>query len=189
MIKVLPNEEWKVFEEAEGKLKGKYAVSSKGRIASYKKKLEEGKILKGAITVGYPAIRMRLKDGTKRLFYIHRLMAQLFLPKPSDKHKIVLHLDHMKMNNELENLTWATKREKEIHQVKSPFHLEGILKRKNRITIQGRKLHFDQVVEIKKVIADPKRTIRFKALAEKYNISEMQLYRIKNGSNWGHVKI
>jgi len=189
MIKVLPNEEWKVFEEAEGKLKGRYAVSSKGRIASYKKTLEEGKILKGALTVGYPAIRMRLKDGTKRLFYIHRLMAQLFLPSPTNGEKIVIHLDHMKMNNELSNLKWATKKEKEAHQMKSPFHLIGIQKRIDRKTVQGRKLHIDQVVKIKKLIANPKRKMKLKEIAKQYNISEMQLYRIKNGTNWGHVKI
>ena len=67
MIKIFPGEEWKLLEEAEGKGKLKYAFSNHGRIASFKEKVEDGKILKGSITAGYPAIRVRLKDGTKKI--------------------------------------------------------------------------------------------------------------------------
>jgi hypothetical protein len=28
-----------------------------------------------------------------------------------------------------------------------------------------------------------------KKIAEQFDISEMQLYRIKSGENWGHVKV
>jgi DNA-directed RNA polymerase specialized sigma subunit len=38
------------------------------------------------------------------------------------------------------------------------------------------------------MIADKKRKMTMKQIAEHFEISEMQLYRIKSGENWGHVK-
>jgi hypothetical protein len=187
MIKFFPGEEWKPLEAAEGKAKLKYAFSTHGRLASYKEKIEDGKTLKGSLTAGYPAIRVRLKDGTKKLFYVHRLLAQAFLPAPKPEEIIVIHLDHMKENNHLSNLKWATKREKELHQLKSPFYIEGLRKRKEKKTVQGHKLNITQVMKIKKMIFDPERKTKMKAIAKQFNISEMQLYRIKSGENWSHV--
>ena len=189
MAKFLPGEEWKILEEAEGKSKLKYAFSDVGRVMSFKEKVEDGKVLKGAITAGYPSIRVRLKDGKKRLFYIHRLLAKAFLDAPKPEQNIVIHLDHMKKNNELSNLKWASKRDKELHQLKSPFYLEGIQKRREKHTVQGHKLNITQVTVIKKMIFDPERKIKMKAIAKQFNISEMQLYRIKSGENWAHVKL
>jgi hypothetical protein len=40
---------------------------------------------------------------------------------------------------------------------------------------------------IKKKLAEGK--TRMKILSKQFGISEMQLYRIKSGQNWAHVKI
>ena len=42
---------------------------------------------------------------------------------------------------------------------------------------------------IKKKIFDPNRRTRMRLIAKQFGISEMQLYRIKSGENWGSVKI
>jgi hypothetical protein len=42
---------------------------------------------------------------------------------------------------------------------------------------------------IKRKLSDPKRKTRMKMIAKQFGISEMQLYRIKTGENWGHVTI
>jgi len=42
---------------------------------------------------------------------------------------------------------------------------------------------------IKKKLLDPNRKTRMKMLAHQFRISEMQLYRIKSGENWGHVMV
>ena len=94
----------------------------------------------------------------------------------------------MKENNHISNLKWATQREKELHQLKSPFFLEGVQKRRDRKTVQGHKLSAEQVYKIKEILIDPKRP-RMKNIAKDFGISEMQLYRIKSGENWGHVKL
>ena len=40
----------------------------------------------------------------------------------------------------------------------------------------------------KKALADKKRRSTIKMLAEKYQVSEMTMYRIKSGENWSQVK-
>ena len=152
MISFQPNEEWKELKGALGLGNQKYAYSNHGRVASFKTTIEEGKILNGSITAGYPAIRVRLTDGTKKLFYVHRLVASGFLNQPSEDHKIVIHLDFIKTNNKADNLQWVTKKEKEAHQLNSPFYLAGIEKRKEKKTVKGLKLHAKQVLEIKKLM-------------------------------------
>ncbi len=189
MISYLPNEEWKTLKGALGLGNQKYAYSNKGRVASFKKTVEEGKILGGSITAGYPAIRVRLEDGSKKLFYVHRLVALGFLRQLSAEHKIVIHLDYEKLNNNSENLKWVTKKEKEVHQMGSPYFLAGIEKRREKKTLKGLKLNAKQVLNIKKLIEDPERKKTFKQIANDFNISEMQLYRIKSGENWAHIKI
>jgi hypothetical protein len=188
MIKFLDNEEWHTLDGALGVNKIRYAFSNYGRIASFKKEIKNGKTLKGSLTAGYPAIRVRLEDGTKKLFYIHRLMAKAFLQNAAPDETIVIHLDHMKQNNHISNLKWATQRDKELHQLQSPFFLEGVQKRRDRKTVQGHKLSAQQVYEIKEILTDPRRP-RMKSIAKDFGISEMQLYRIKSGENWGHVKL
>ena len=54
---------------------------------------------------------------------------------------------------------------------------------------KGQKLNSTQVMLLKKKIFDPNRKTRLKILAKQFGISEMQLYRIKSGENWSHIKI
>lgn len=53
--------------------------------------------------------RIQLTKNSKRFdFFIHRLVAQVFLPNPDNK-EIVKHKDNNKLNNQLENLQWEFK--------------------------------------------------------------------------------
>ena len=59
-------------------------------------------------------------------------------------------------------------------------------KEKQRNRLKGLKLNVTKVKSIKRLLAKPgKRTM--KQIAEQFDISEMQLYRIKSGENWSHV--
>ena len=72
------------------------------------------------------------------------------------------------------------------HQQKSPGKI-AFKKRQANVSV-GLKLNEAAVKKIKETIANPKRKLTFKQLAAKYNVSEMTLYRIKSGENWGHIK-
>ena len=72
----------------------------------------------------------------------------------------------------------------------SPLYEEGKKKsQQTRQKMDGNKLTTTQVMRIKKMIFDPNRKTRLKIIAKQFGISEMQLYRIKSGENWGHVQI
>ena len=186
MIKKLPGEVWKTMKfSGSSALRNRYAVSSHGRIASFKDDvLEDGKLLNGSITTGYRTLNLHRPDN-KGTLYIHRELAKLFLPKTSPRHKYVIHKNHDKLDNSIKNLKWATLEEMIAHQQKSPAKIAYKERQANRTV--GLKLTAAQVRKIKDILNSEKRKLTIKQLADKYAVSEMTLYRIKSGENWGSV--
>lgn len=186
MIKKLPGEVWKPMKfSGSSSLRNRYALSTNGRIASYKEDIfTDGKLLRGSITTGYRTLNLHRPDN-KGTLYIHREMAKLFLPKPSIKHKYVIHKNHNKLDNNLKNLKWATLQEMIEHQQQSPAKIA--YKKKQANCQVGLKLTAPQVKKIKEQLNSPRRKLTIKQLADKYDVSEMTMYRIKSGENWGRV--
>jgi hypothetical protein len=186
MIKKLAGEVWKPLQFKGSKhLRNKYAVSSTGRIASYKEEvLEDGKLLNGSLTTGYRTLNLHRPEH-KGTLYIHRELAKLFLPKASPKFKYVIHKNHNKLDNNIKNLKWATLEEMIEHQQSSPAKLAYKEKQANRQV--GLKLTATQVKKIKEQLSNKNRRLTIKQLAEKYGVSEMTMYRIKSGENWARV--
>lgn len=187
MIKKIPGEVWKPLQFPGSKnLRKKYALSTLGRIASYSDSIsEDGKLLEGSLTTGYRTLNLH-RPGNNGTLYIHREMARLFLSKASPKHKYVIHKNHNKLNNAVKNLKWATLEEMIKHQQESPAKIAYKKVQANRA--EGLKLTARQVASIKKTLKDKNRKITIKKLAEKFGVSEMTMYRIKSGENWGRVK-
>lgn len=188
MIRTFPNEIWKEVIFEPGALKFRYAVSNHGRLVSYTDKIEDGNLLKGGVLGGYPTFVSR-PSGKSKTLYLHKLVAELFLETPAENATFVIHKDYNKKNNHVNNLAWATKREVEMHQQESPFVKEGRKKRKYAKPTRGHKLTSTDVIRIKRKIFDPNRKTRLKIIAKRFGISEMQLYRIKSGENWSHIKV
>jgi hypothetical protein len=186
MIKKLPGEIWKPLNFSGSKdLRNRYALSSAGRIASYKKDiLEDGKLLNGSLTTGYRTLNLH-RPGNKGTLYIHRELAKLFLKKTSPKYKYVIHKNHNKLDNNIRNLAWATLEEMIAHQQKSPAKIAYKKVQANREV--GLKLTATQVRRIKDTLSNEKRRMTIKQLADKYNVSEMTMYRIKSGENWARI--
>jgi len=80
---------------------GLYAVTSCGRIWSYRRK----KFLKPSGTKYLHIILC--KNGEKKTFLIHRLVAEAYLPNP-DNLETIDHIDGNPKNNALPNLQWMT---------------------------------------------------------------------------------
>ncbi len=187
MIKKITGEMWKQLQFTGHKnLRKKYAISSLGRAASYNTDVnEDGKILNGSLTSGYRTLNLHLEDGNGTI-YLHREIARLFCKKPSPKYKYVIHLNHKKEDNNYANLKWATMEEVSSHQQNSPQKIAYKKRQANKT--EGLKLNVTKVKSIKEAINSPKRKLTYKQMAEKYHVSEMTLYRIKSGENWGRVK-
>ncbi len=178
---------WKPVTHLKGKTSKKYAVSSKGRLASYDKNIEDRFVLKTHLNGGFPMATIHVEGKSKALF-VHQAIGGAFLKKHSPKCKFVIHLDHDKANNALSNLKWATKTEQVEHSKTSPYVLEAAA-RKIHTGATARKLDEKKVIALKKEIWNPKRKATLKQIAAKYGIAEMNLYRIKNGELWFHVHI
>lgn len=67
----------------------------------------------GKNNVGYCKIEL-YKDGKTKMKYIHRLVAEAFIPNP-DKKPAVNHIDGNKANNSVSNLEWVTPSENTKH--------------------------------------------------------------------------
>jgi hypothetical protein len=114
------------------RIRNKYLVSSSGRVISFRQGTDiDGQELKGANNHGYLTINLRGKGKT---VFIHRLVATLFLPRPSPDHKYVIHLNHCKQDNAVINLRWVTLKELQAHRRQSP----GIVAlREHRLRTKG----------------------------------------------------
>ncbi len=187
MINQLPGEIWKDVDFGEHPPKLKYAVSNFGRVLSFHQKHDDGKIIKGKNMTGFRVVDCTA-NGKRTGHLVHRWVAKYFCDQPSDNHSWVIHLDYNKGNNKCNNLRWVDKAEWEAHQDMNPKVQRARANQANKPKpTKGHKLTADVVAIIKKKIFDPNRKTRLKMIAKQYGISEMQLYRIKNGENWSHV--
>lgn len=66
---------------------------------------------------GYLRVHMYKMDGRTQHKYIHRLVAEAFIPNPNKK-PYINHIDGNKENNAVPNLEWCTSGENEIHKRK-----------------------------------------------------------------------
>lgn len=98
---------------------GLYEVSNLGRVRSVDRYVSFGRwgdngqtrfrkshLLSPKIDEGYYRVALS-KDGVKKLFKVHRLVAQAFIPNP-DNLPVVNHKDEDKSNNIVTNLEWCT---------------------------------------------------------------------------------
>ena len=97
---------------------GLYAVTSCGRVWSYKSK----KFLKPYTDCnGYLKVKL-CKDNEMKQYKIHRLVAEAYLPNPNNL-RDVDHIDNDRTHNYLNNLQWIT-------------HKDNVRKGRNRPILQ-----------------------------------------------------
>ena len=89
---------------------GLYAITSCGKVWSYRSK----KFLQPYNNRGYLRLELYGKDGSRKKYSIHRLVAEAYIPSPEEKPQ-VNHLDENKQNNCVNNLEWATAEENTNH--------------------------------------------------------------------------
>lgn len=89
---------------------GLYQVSTYGRVKSLGRNKahshRDGIIMRPFSKEMYPKI-MLVKNGERKAFSVHRLVAYTFLPNPNN-HPYVNHKDENKTNSRVENLEWCT---------------------------------------------------------------------------------
>lgn len=91
---------------------GKYQVTSWGRVYNVD---SETFINPEEHCKGYLRVDLYGKDGKRKHFKVHRLVAFAFVPNPDSKPQ-VNHKDGNKKNNSFTNLEWVTDRENKEHR-------------------------------------------------------------------------
>ena len=96
---------------------GLYQISNYGQVKSlhYHRGASE-KIMALKTMRGYKLIGLR-KNGVKKIFQVHRLVAKAFIANPYNLEQ-VNHKDTNKANNHVDNLEWVTARENSLHAIR-----------------------------------------------------------------------
>lgn len=104
------DEKWRYIHGVSG-----YMISNRGRIWSgYSNKFMK---IKPMDDHGHLGVCLRV-NGEPQYFYIHRLIADAFIPN-QNKYPIVRHLNDDPSDNSYENLAWGTQRDNYADSVKN----------------------------------------------------------------------
>lgn len=127
---------------------------------------------------GYHLITLS-KNGTKKRYSVHRLVAFAFIPNPENK-PFINHIDFNKSNNHFSNLEWCTQKENVKHTIEN-----------NRKSTPKGEAHYasrlskKDVLNIKNLCSDP--SISQYDIAKIYDIDQSHVSKINSGSAWNHL--
>lgn len=119
---------------------GHYAITEDGQVWSYK----SSQFLTPLIDKdGYYKVSLSL-DGIQKQFFIHRLVAQTYLPNLDNK-PTVDHLNGIITDNHINNLQWATYSEQNLNQ-----HWQK--KRRKPVLCKETDIQYNGITEVNKVL-------------------------------------
>lgn len=173
-------------------LKKRYAISNYGRFMSFYHDFSDGSILKCHKVNGFRIFKYKVKnqDGSikNKHVMLYKLVAENFVPNDSLYHLHVIHLNYNTQDDHYSNLKWVSEDDKKKHNYNNPKRIKSFkaLVEHNKKR-DGLKLTSTHVLRIKKILNNPNRKYSISKLAKDFNVSTMQIYRIKNGENWQHL--
>ena len=106
-----------------------YSIDIHGTIRNIK----TGRTLKHYMHKGYPAITLTNELGKKKNYFIHRLIAEVYIPNPDNK-PFVNHKDGDTTNYKIENLEWCTQKEN-LHHAKKLTGFGAVVSKKKLLEL------------------------------------------------------
>ena len=160
----------------------KYEITTEGQIISYLR-YPNGKVLKPHIQEnGYLTTTIK-QDGKFKSYYIHRLVAQIFIPNPNN-YPIVNHKNEIKTDNRIENLEWCTAQYNNTYSI--ALHINDV---RDRGTYTGRPTRIaklDKQGNLLKAYYSIKAAARDVA-GDKWNSAAVQISKIIKGAKGHHT--
>lgn len=168
-----------------------YEVSTHGRVRSLDRIVEDSfqgstrtRLFRGLLLRQHLAGPQRAyltvslsKGGHMTRVIVHRLVAQAFIPNPSNKPE-VNHIDCDTMNNHVSNLEWATRREN-IHHGMMHGRINQVGEAAPRAKLTNR-----DVLEIKRRLAMGEYQHH---IADAFDVTQTTISAINTGRVWSHI--
>ena len=127
---------------------------------------------------GYVVVCLYINKKDK-YFYLHRLLAETFIPNPEGK-KFVNHINGNKSDNRVENLEWCTASENSKHAFDNGLLSNPVLKGEDH---GMSKLSQSDINEIRHRYKTE--NIYQSTLADIYGVGQSHISRIIRGESWG----
>ena len=169
--------EQEIWKDIKG-YEGLYRVSNFGRVYSIRNGILLKQWLRGRKGDEYLTI-----DLSRKMYSVHRLVAQAFIPNPENKPQ-VNHKDGNKLNNNVENLEWVTDIENQRHAVANG--LRTYIKGSNNTKCI---LSKDDVRYIKNNFIYKDTNFGAVGLAKRFNVDKKTIMNIINGITYCDVKV
>ena len=165
---------------------GSYEVSNLGNVRSLDRVVKHwrgnDKKLKGFVLTpvcsikGYQRIELS-QEGLRKIFLVHRLVAEAFLPNPENKSE-VNHKNGIKSDNRAENLEWCTASENIHHAFDTGL----------KVMTKGEDCTWAKLTEsqVRKIKFEHKGML-VREIAELYKVSKSRISMIRSGKAWAHI--
>jgi len=138
---------------------GFYKISNFGRVLSLiPHNGTSNRKLKNLLNkTGYYQVGLHINGSKKKMFLVHRLIANAFIPNPENK-PCVNHINGKKTDNRIENLEWCTHSENTTHAfetklkeaAKGEKHGKAVLTKQDVLEIRARLYIGEKAVELSK---------------------------------------
>ena len=153
---------------------GLYKVDENGNVFS----VRNNKFLKRmTFPSGYEYVHLCNGKGKTKLFRVHRLVAEMFIPNPNNLPE-VNHKDGDKLNNNVKNLEWCTNLENMRHSVETGLrNVKGENNPSAKLTVKD-------VVNIRKEYIPKSKEFGTVALARKYGVTNVMIGKIIRNECW-----
>lgn len=141
---------------------------------------------------GYVVTTLRRDDGTKKRFYVHRLIALSHIPNPNSL-PFINHIDGNKSNNNIDNLEWCTSKQNISHAwsigLNDNIKLYNSVQPKSKFQEMGRvnrKYSKEDILDIRKLFGN--KTMTKKELSIKYETTSSNIGRIIRKERYSDIE-
>jgi hypothetical protein len=124
-------------------------------------------------------LKIKLSGVLNKKFYIHRLVAECYLPNPNNL-PLVEHRDDIKTNNHVSNLMWSNHADNSKHANENGLIPKGEKHLSSKLTEK-------EVKWIRENYIPKHREFSSRALARKLNVTQKTILNIIKNKTWTHI--